>query len=88
MLGEIAVADDVAIGLFHLAPTHDVEPLGSLRAAGRREVTLDATARRLLDVAVTSSVDLRATRNPRRDPRCRAMSRWSNLTRWFSTINL
>jgi DNA-binding transcriptional LysR family regulator len=57
VLSEIAVADDVAGGRLIVVPTRDVDLSRSFRAVWRRDVKLGPTARRLLDVAVASSLD-------------------------------
>ena len=57
MLGEIAVADDVASGRLIVVPPRGVDLSRNFRALSRRVVKLGPAARRLLDVAVASSVD-------------------------------
>ncbi len=58
VLSEIAVADDVAAGRLVVVPTHDVDLSRTFRAVWRNDVTLSPAARRLLEVARTSSTNL------------------------------
>ena len=55
VLSEIAVADDVADARLIVVPARDVDLSRTFRAVWRRDVALGATARRLLDVAMTST---------------------------------
>jgi len=59
VLSEIAVADDVADGRLVVVPTVDIDLSRHFRAVWRRDVTLAPTARHLLDIAISSSLDER-----------------------------